>query len=150
MCGKTTLLRDITRNISNGILNKLQGLSVVVIDERGEISSSYRGVMQNDLGIRTDVINDIPKSIGMKIAIRSMAPQVLIADEIGSEDDSEAIKYAMCCGVKGVFSAHGNSLEDVMKNPELKGLIQDKIFEKIIIIKSRYGPNYEIETMNIN
>lgn len=150
MCGKTTLLRDITRNISNGILNKLQGLNVVVIDERGEISSSYRGVMQNDLGIRTDVINDIPKSIGMKIAIRSMAPQVLIADEIGSEDDSEAIKYAMCCGVKGVFSAHGNSLEDVMKNPELKGLIQDKIFEKIIIIKSRYGPNYEIETMNIN
>lgn len=143
-------MRDITRNISNGILNKLQGLNVVVIDERGEISSSYRGVMQNDLGIRTDVINDIPKSIGMKIAIRSMAPQVLIADEIGSEDDSEAIKYAMCCGVKGVFSAHGNSLEDVMKNPELKGLIQDKIFEKIIIIKSRYGPNYEIETMNIN
>lgn len=150
MCGKTTLLRDITRNISNGILNKLQGLNVVVIDERGEISSSYRGVMQNDLGIRTDVINDIPKSIGMKIAIRSMAPQVLIADEIGSKDDSEAIKYAMCCGVKGVFSAHGNSLEDVMKNPELKGLIQDKIFEKIIIIKSRHGPNYEIETMNIN
>lgn len=143
-------MRDITRNISNGILNKLQGLNVVVIDERGEISSSYRGVMQNDLGIRTDVINDIPKSIGMKIAIRSMAPQVLIADEIGSEDDSESIKYAMCCGVKGVFSAHGNSLEDVMKNPELKGLIQDKIFEKIIIIKSRHGPNYEIETMNIN
>ena len=97
-------MRDITRNISNGILNKLQGLNVVVIDERGEISSSYRGVMQNDLGIRSDVINDIPKSIGMKIAIRSMAPQVLIADEIGSEDDSEAIKYAMCCGVKGVFS----------------------------------------------
>ena len=143
-------MRDITRNISNGILNKVQGLNVVVIDERGEISSSYRGVMQNDLGIRTDVINDIPKSIGMKIAIRSMAPQVLIADEIGSEDDSEAIKYAMCCGVKGVFSAHGNSLEDVMKNPELKGLIQDKIFEKIIIIKSRHGSNYEIETMNIN
>lgn len=143
-------MRDITRNISNGILNKLQGLNVVVIDERGEISSSYRGVMQNDLGIRSDVINDIPKSIGMKIAIRSMAPQVLIADEIGSEDDSEAIKYAMCCGVKGVFSAHGNSLEDVMKNPELKGLIQDKIFEKIIIIKSRHESNYEIETMNIN
>ena len=143
-------MRDIARNISNGISNKLRGLNLVVIDERGEISSSYRGVMQNDLGIRTDVINDIPKSIGMKIAIRSMAPQVLIADEIGSEDDSEAIKYAMCCGVKGVFSAHGNSLEDVMKNPELKGLIQDKIFEKIIIIKSRNGSNYEIETININ
>ena len=99
------MLRDITRNISNGISDKIQGLNVVVIDERGEISSTYRGIMQNDLGIRTDVINDIPKSIGMKIAIRSMAPQVLIADEIGSVQDSEAIKYAMCCGVKGIFTA---------------------------------------------
>ena len=125
------MLRDITRNISNGISDKIQGLNVVVIDERGEISSIYRGIMQNDLGIRTDVINDIPKSIGMKIAIRSMAPQVLIADEIGSVQDSEVIKYAVCCGVKGIFTAHGNSIEDVMKNPELKELIQEKIFEKV-------------------
>ena len=144
--GKTTLLRDITRKISNGVLGKIHGLNVVVIDERGEISSTYRGIMQNDLGIRTDVINDITKANGMKIAIRSMAPQVLIADEIGSVQDSDAIKYAMCCGVKGVFTAHGNSVEDVMKNPELKELIEEKIFEKIIIIKSRCGTEYEFET----
>ena len=116
---------------------------MVVIDERGEISSIYRGIMQNDLGIRTDVINDIPKSIGMKIAIRSMAPQVLIADEIGSVQDSEVIKYAVCCGVKGIFTAHGNSIEDVMKNPELKELIQEKIFEKVIVIKARNDSNYD-------
>lgn len=122
---------------------------MVVIDERGEISSTYRGIMQNDLGIRTDVINDIPKSVGMKIAIRSMAPQVLIADEIGSVQDSEAIKYAMCCGVKGIFTAHGNSIEDVMKNPELKELIQEKIFEKVIVIKARNDSNYEFETINL-
>lgn len=143
------MLRDITRNISNGISDKIQGLNVVVIDERGEISSTYRGIMQNDLGIRTDVINDIPKSIGMKIAIRSMAPQVLIADEIGSVQDSETIKYAMCCGVKGIFTAHGNSIEDVMKNPELKELIQEKIFEKVIVIKARNDSNYEFETINL-
>ena len=122
---------------------------MVVIDERGEISSTYRGIMQNDLGISTDVINDIPKSIGMKIAIRSMAPQVLIADEIGSVQDSETIKYAMCCGVKGIFTAHGNSIEDVMKNPELKELIQEKIFEKVIVIKARNDSNYEFETINL-
>ena len=143
------MLRDITRNISNGISDKIQGLNVVVIDERGEISSIYRGIMQNDLGIRTDVINDIPKSIGMKIAIRSMAPQVLIADEIGSVQDSEAIKYAMCCGVKGIFTVHGNSIEDVMKNPELKELIQEKIFEKVIVIKARNDSVYEFETINL-
>ena len=143
------MLRDITRNISNGIPDKIQGLNVVVIDERGEISSTYRGIMQNDLGIRTDVINDIPKSIGMKISIRSMAPQVLIADEIGSVQDSEAIKYAMCSGVKGIFTAHGNSIEDVMKNTELKELIQEKIFEKVIVIKARNDSNYEFETINL-
>ena len=129
------MLRDITRNISNGISDKIQGLNVVVIDERGEISSTYRGIMQNDLGISTDVINDIPKSIGMKIAIRSMAPQVLIADEIGS--------------MQGIFTAHGNSIEDVIKNPELKELIQEKIFEKVIVIKARNDSNYEFETINL-
>ena len=93
--GKTTLLRDIVRNISNGMPNKFQGMNVAVIDERGEISATYKGIMQNDLGIRTDVINDIPKYIGMKMAIRSMAPKVIVADEIGNKKDSEAIKYAM-------------------------------------------------------
>lgn len=143
--GKTTLLRDIVRNISNGIPGKFNGLNVAVIDERGEISATYKGIMQNDLGIRTDVINDIPKYLGMKMVIRSMAPKVLVADEIGNSQDSEAIKYAICCGVKGIFTAHGDSIEDINKNPELSDLLQNKIFEKIIIIKSRTEKNYKWE-----
>ncbi len=133
--GKTTLLRDITRNISNGIDNVFKGINVSVIDERGEISATYKGIMQNDLGIRTDVINEIPKSIGMKMAIRSMAPKVIIADEIGSNQDSEAIKYAMCCGVKGIFTAHGKNMDEILKNPELNNLIKDKMFDRIIQIE---------------
>ena len=140
--GKTTLLRDIVRNISNGMPNKFKGMNVTVIDERGEISATYKGIMQNDLGIRTDVINDIPKYIGMKMAIRSMAPKVIVADEIGNKRDSEAIKYAMCCGVKGIFTAHGASLEELEKNPEISDLLENKIFEKIICIKDREGKNY--------
>lgn len=140
--GKTTLLRDIVRNVSNGMPNKFQGMNVAVIDERGEISATYKGIMQNDLGMRTDVINDIPKYIGMKMAIRSMAPKVIVADEIGNKRDSEAIKYAMCCGVKGIFTAHGASLEELEKNPEISDLLENKIFEKIICIKDREGKNY--------
>lgn len=140
--GKTTLLRDIVRNISNGMPNKFKGMNVTVIDERGEISATYKGIMQNDLGMRTDVINDIPKYIGMKMAIRSMAPKVIVADEIGNKRDSEAIKYAMCCGVKGIFTAHGASLEELEKNPEISDLLENKIFEKIICIKDREGKNY--------
>ena len=140
--GKTTLLRDIVRNVSNGMPNKFKGMNVTVIDERGEISATYKGIMQNDLGMRTDVINDIPKYIGMKMAIRSMAPKVIVADEIGNKRDSEAIKYAMCCGVKGIFTAHGASLEELEKNPEISDLLENKIFEKIICIKDREGKNY--------
>ena len=140
--GKTTLLRDIVRNVSNGMPNKFKGMNVTVIDERGEISAAYKGIMQNDLGMRTDVINDIPKYIGMKMAIRSMAPKVIVADEIGNKRDSEAIKYAMCCGVKGIFTAHGASLEELEKNPEISDLLENKIFEKIICIKDREGKNY--------
>lgn len=140
--GKTTLLRDIVRNVSNGMPNKFKGMNVTVIDERGEISATYKGIMQNDLGMRTDVINDIPKYIGMKMAIRSMAPKVIVADEIGNKRDSDAIKYAMCCGVKGIFTAHGASLEELEKNPEISDLLENKIFEKIICIKDREGENY--------
>lgn len=140
--GKTTLLRDIIRNLSNGFTDgntKIKGQNIAVIDERGEISATYRGGSQNDLGIRTDVLNDIPKAIGMKMAIRSMAPQIIAADEIGSVDDVNAIQYAICCGIKGIFTAHGNSVEDVKKNTELKSLIDNKIFEKFIIIKKEDG-----------
>lgn len=140
--GKTTLLRDIIRNLSNGFTDgntKIKGKNISVIDERGEISATYRGGSQNDLGMRTDVLNDIPKAIGMKMAIRSMAPQIIAADEIGSVDDVNAIQYAICCGIKGIFTAHGNSVEDVKKNTELKSLIDNKIFEKFIIIKKEDG-----------
>lgn len=134
--GKTTLLRDIVRNISNGT-QQINGLNVTVIDERGEISATYKGVAQNDLGIRTDVINDIPKHIGMRMAIRSMAPKVIVADEIGSKQDTDSIKYALCCGVKGIFTAHGQNIEEITNNPELNDLIKSKIFEKIIRIERK-------------
>lgn len=93
--GKTTLLRDIVRNISNG--NEfLEGLNVGLVDERGEISAMYKGEAQNDVGCRTDVLSNITKAIGMRMLIRSMAPQVLVADEIGNNDDINAIREAMC------------------------------------------------------
>ena len=93
--GKTTLLRDIVRNISNGN-ELLDGITVGLVDERGEISAMYKGEAQNDIGCRTDVLFNIPKAIGMRMLIRSMAPQVIVADEIGSNEDINAIKEAMC------------------------------------------------------
>ena len=122
--GKTTMLRDIVNKISNGMPEiNFKGVNVSVIDERGEISAMHKGVPQNDIGIRTDVLDNVPKVLGIRMAIRSLAPQVVIADEIGNKDDAEIINYAICSGVKGIFTAHGSCFTDLKLNPEINKLI---------------------------
>ena len=98
--GKTTMLRDLIRNISNGIPSlNFKGKTCCIVDERGEIGAIYQGVPQNDVGMRTDIIENISKSKGMKMLIRSMAPEVIACDEIGSKEDVEAIRrgYLIRC-----------------------------------------------------
>ena len=137
-CGKTTLLRDIVRNISNGIkMLGFKGKTVGVVDERGEIAAMYKGIPQNDIGIRTDVIDNMPKPVAMRILVRSMAPDVIVCDEIGSMEDIQAIDYAMCSGVRGIFTAHGKNLDEISRNPELSKLISKKIFERIIVLNPK-------------
>ena len=132
-CGKTTLLRDIVRNISNGIkVLNFKGKTVGIVDERGEIAAMYKGIPQNDIGIRSDVIDNMPKPEAMRILVRSMSPDVIVCDEIGSIEDVKAIDYAMCSGVKGIFTAHGKDIEEVSKNPEISKLLQKNVFERII------------------
>lgn len=92
---------------------------------------------QNDLGIRTDVMDNIHKSEGMILMIRSMSPKVIAADEIGSPKDIEAINYAICSGVKGIFTMHGESMEDLKLNPCINELIQKNIFERIIFLDEK-------------
>lgn len=135
--GKTTMLRDIVNKISNGIPEiNFKGINVSVIDERGEIAAMHKGIPQNDIGIRTDVLDNVPKTIGIKMAVRSLAPQVIIADEIGNKEDAEVINYAICSGVKGIFTAHGNSIQDLKYNPEINKLINLGVFEKIVFLDS--------------
>lgn len=130
-CGKTTVLRDLVRNISN------MGFTVSLIDERGEIASMYKGIPQNDIGLRTDVMDNVTKSLGMKIAVRTMAPQVIVADEIGTEGDLEAINYGICSGVKGIFTAHGSDISELRQNETLNKLYEEKLFKRIIFLENR-------------
>ena len=109
-----------------------------VVDERGEIAAMYKGVPQNDLGERTDILNSISKEKGMRMIIRSMGPEVIVADEIGTKEDVEAIKYAITSGVKGIFTAHGASMKDIIKNPILKEALEiSNILNKIGNINER-------------
>lgn len=136
--GKTTLLKDLVRKVSDGIPEiGFKGIDVSLIDERGEISAMYKGMPQNNIGIRTDVLENITKPLGIKMAIRSMAPKVIVADEIGSSADIDAINYAVCSGVKGIFTAHSFNFESMKLNKELNDLINMKLIEKIIFLDSK-------------
>lgn len=140
-CGKTTLIRDIIRQISNGVdVLNLKGKNVSLIDERGEIASVYNGVPCLDVGIRTDVMSNVNKSEGMKMMIRSMAPDVIATDEIGKKEDIVAIKEAVLSGVNVLFTMHGDSIKSILKNPNVKELLDLDIFSKIIILSSGKVP----------
>lgn len=139
--GKTTILRDLIRNLSNGIPEyHFHGMNIGVVDERGEIAAMYRGIPQNDIGQRTDVLDNISKDLGMKMLVRSMSPKVIVADEIGTVQDIEAIEYAICSGVKGIFTAHSSGIEDVIQNPILGKLYEQNMIDRILVI----GENRQI------
>lgn len=133
--GKTTMLRDIARRLSDGVKEyNFKGVNVGVVDERGEIAAMYKGVPQNDVGKRTDVLDNVSKAAGMKMLIRSMNPKIIVADEIGSKQDVEAIKYAECSGVKGIFTAHGSGMRDIIQNPILGELYEMNLIERVLFI----------------
>ena len=133
--GKTTNIRDLTRRLSN------RGYTITIIDERSEIACMYNKIPQMDVGQRTDVINKCPKHMGIRMAIRSLAPDIIVADEIGSKKDIEEITNAVLSGVKFLVTAHGNSIEEI-KRGEIGILIEKKIFSNIVILKEKF--KYEI------
>ena len=132
-CGKTTLFRDLIRQVSNGNCY-MPGVSVGVVDERSEIAGSYQGIPQNDLGIRTDVLDCCPKAEGMMMLIRSMSPEVVAVDELGNYEDIHAIESVVHCGCKLFATVHGSSIEDIKRKPLLQRLMQEKIFERYIVL----------------
>ena len=135
--GKTTLLRDLIRCLS---MEKTIG----VVDERGEISAMYKNVPQNDLGLKVDILNNIEKPLGLTMLVRSMSPEIVCADEIGTKEDIQAIRYAITSGVKGIFTAHGDSLESIKQSPILSDLITLKMIDKVILLDKQDRNNIQI------
>ena len=134
-CGKTTLLRDIIRQLSTGSQGH-EGVTVGVVDERSEIGACHQGVPQNDLGIRTDVLDCCPKAKGMMMLIRTMSPHVIAVDERGSREDMEAVEYVMNCGCKLVATVHGSSVDDIRQKPVLQEMVRQRMFERYIILNN--------------
>ena len=135
-CGKTTILRDLIRQISSGN-KKRRGYNIGVVDSRGEIASVYGGIPYLDVGTRTDIMTNISKAKGMEMFVRSMGLSAIATDEIGSKEDIEAIETAMISGVKLIFTMHGTSIEDVYINNNIKGIIN--YFDYIVVLSNRNG-----------
>lgn len=146
--GKTTMLRDITYSLSQGVGSK--HIKLALIDERGEIAAVKDGIPQNDVGIFTDVLDGYSKGIGMMIAIRSMSPKAIVIDEIGSEEDANSIRQSINAGVKIIATAHAGSLDELMRKKHIMRLIQECAFDKIIILGSADKPCTVVQVINTN
>lgn len=139
-CGKTTLLRDIIRNLSNGYgLVNQEGFKISIVDERSEIAGMYRGMSQKDVGLRTDILDGCLKSDGIIMAIRSMSPDIIAVDEIGGRKDIEAIHEALKAGIKLMATIHGSSLKEVKGKASMEDLFKERIFDRIIILDRSRG-----------
>jgi stage III sporulation protein AA len=137
-CGKTTLLRDFARSISYGNAY-ISGKKVSIVDERSEIAGCVRGIPQRDVGPRTDVLDACPKAEGMMMLIRSMSPEVIIADEIGRPEDSTAVQEALNAGVSIITSVHGASLSDVNRRSIISRMIGQGMFKRYILLGRSQG-----------
>lgn len=132
-CGKTTLLRDIVRCLSE------RGKTVGVVDERGEIAPLRDGTPQMDVGPCTDVLEGCPKAKGMVLLLRSMSPDIIAVDELGRKEDIEAVEEALYAGVKLVATAHGRDFADLETRPQLCSLIRKNVFERYLFLSNRTG-----------
>jgi stage III sporulation protein AA len=132
-CGKTTILRDLIRQISTG--SKIyKGLQVGVVDERSEIAACKNGISTVDLGVRTDVLDSCPKASGMLMLIRSMSPAVVATDELGRSEDIYAVQEALNAGVSVLTTVHGNEISELLHRPYVGELLRNKYFHRYIIL----------------
>lgn len=139
-CGKTTMLRDLIRILSNGDrLFSLRGMKVGVIDERFELAGVYNGMPQFDIGMRTDVLAGCNKRDGTIMLIRAMSPDVIAMDEIGSIHDVEAIHEAIKAGIRILATIHGDDLDDLISKRSLKILLEEKVFKRYIFLDNSKG-----------
>ncbi|MEH7084719.1 stage III sporulation protein AA [Neobacillus drentensis] len=149
--GKTTLLRDIARIASSGFdVRGVESSKVGIVDERSEIAGCVNGIPQLTFGDRLDVLDACPKAEGMMMMIRSMSPDILVVDEIGRKEDSEAIQEAVHAGITLMMTTHGTSIEEVKNRPSLRYILEQKIFQRFIVLNRSSGPGTIAHILDAN
>ncbi|MGI6403942.1 MAG: stage III sporulation protein AA [Oscillospiraceae bacterium] len=145
--GKTTILRDLARQLSSGKAGRY--LKVAVIDERGELGAVFEGIPQNDLGPCCDILSGYPKGEGILMAVRTLSPQVIICDEIGGGEEISSMLDGLRCGVRMVVSAHAGSLEELLGKSQITRLLLEGAFSRIVVLGGADQPGRVEEMVRV-
>ncbi|MGB4337863.1 MAG: hypothetical protein WBK10_04780, partial [Bacillota bacterium] len=169
--GKTTLLRDIARQLASGSSDsqapmdssekagrgavgavtsaRRPPIRVGVVDERSEIAACFGGVPGHDVGLMCDVIEGCGKAEGMSILVRSMSPMVIVTDEIGSPADADALLEASRCGVGVVASAHATGWNQVRRKAGVAEALESGAFHTCLVLRRRGATVFCWEAIDI-
>lgn len=129
--GKTTVLRDIVRQLSSE--DRLY--KVALVDERREIASMNSGIPQNDVGINTDVLDSYPKTEALVIALKTLSPDIIALDEVSEEKEIEKIRMAVNSGVKFILTVHASDYNELLHRPQIQRILETYSFSKLIMLK---------------
>jgi stage III sporulation protein AA len=131
--GKTTMLRDVACQLCD----KYSAPNVLVLDERGEIAANWQGENQLDVGAFTDVMTGCTKAFGFENGIRSMRPDVIITDELATQNDIDMVRTAARSGVCVMASVHAKNIEDIRQKPILKEIINEQVFDRYVVLTTK-------------
>lgn len=145
--GKTTMLRDISREISTNKQGYI-GKRVCIVDERKEIAALHNGISKLNVGQKCDVLEGVDKGYGMNMLIRAMSPEVIITDEVGKFEDIEALENCVLSGVNVISSAHGENITDILNKKEFVSIIKKGIFDRYIFLENINGKRKVKEIYN--
>ena len=145
--GKTTLLRDLVRCLSEGGPD-CPPQRISLIDERGEVAVVHRGAPQMDVGPRTDVLDACPKALGIPIVLRAMNPQIIAVDEITVREDLAAMNMAAGCGVGLLATIHAADIPELLRKPLYRTLLENQVFRLAVrILRDEKGRAYALEEL---
>ncbi|MBE6761885.1 MAG: AAA family ATPase [Ruminococcaceae bacterium] len=142
--GKTTLLRDICRQLASGRVGGYK--KVAVVDSRGEIAAVSDGIPNTDMGSTADIITGVQKAKGIEMALRTLFPDVIAFDELGDMNEVSAVTQCFNSGVTIITTAHIGSMEDLIKRSTVSALLKTGAIEWVVMCHK--GFNFRIENIN--
>ena len=130
--GKTTMLRDFARQLSAGV--RCEAQRVTVVDERGELAMMFHGVSQAGEDFLCDVLDAVPKAEGIRMAVRALSPQIIVCDEVSTEEEASAILSGVHTGVRFALSVHASCRKELWRRPVIRRLLSSGAFDAVALL----------------